>query len=95
MMVRKISPAYLWTAFILLAVLSLFARYRGWMLPFYYPIMISMASIAAGVGILLVLTSETPWRTAGLIGTGLLIGQWWFTEQAVLILGWSIRGFAP
>jgi len=94
-MMQKILRRYSWAAFALLAVLSLLAGSRSWMLSFYYPMMIAFAVLAIGVGILLLVTSNARWRTAGIVVLGLLIGQWWFTEQAMLTLGMAIRGFAP
>ena len=94
-MMRKIPRRYAWAAFALLAVLSLFAGNRLWMLTFYYPMMITFAILAMGVGILLLATSAARWRTAGIVILGLLIGQWWLTEQAILTLGFAISGFAP
>ncbi|MBA3774328.1 MAG: hypothetical protein H0X13_18125 [Ramlibacter sp.] len=94
-MMRKIPRSYSWAAFALLAVLSLFTGSRFWMLSFYYPMMIAFAILAMGVGALLLMTSKVRWRTAGIVVLGLLIGQWWFTEQAILTLGFAISGFSP
>ena len=84
----KISSGYMWAVFTLVAVLSMFARSRLWMLSYYYPMLLALAGVAVGVGILLVRTSNNRWRTVSLVVLGLLVGQWWFTEQAILTLGW-------
>lgn len=94
---KNLPRANLWLKllFILLSIFSILAGKYLWMLSFYYMMMAILALMAIGVGGLLILTSNARWRMGGLVILGLLIGQWWFTEQAILILGWAISGFAP
>ena len=84
-----------WSTLVALGLVSLAVRRHFWMLDFYYPIVVALGAISIAVGVGLVVLAKRRGMTLFAVIIALAIGQWWFTEQLILIAGFALTGFAP
>ena len=84
-----------WLAFGVATVVTGFVASRLWMLPSYELLLSLLAIVSAGLGVWVLRTSNFSYRSVLLVALGLVIGQWWLTEKLILLIGWSVVGFAP
>ena len=83
----------MWVAFWFSSATTLAVTFQLWMMPWYKPALSVLAAICVSLGLLLLKKSGFSWVSIVAFTVGLLVGQWWFVEMAMLIVGWSIGGF--
>ncbi|MHB8123840.1 MAG: hypothetical protein ACYDG4_17080 [Desulfuromonadaceae bacterium] len=98
-MQMNILRLFLWFSFATASLLTFLIRYS----PLFYPVyaIFRFKSLPA-LGISCVILAAIILKYEGLrlrpvlgVVFGLVIGQLWFIEGLILILGWKFRGFAP
>jgi hypothetical protein len=92
-MMKQKALMLLWVAFWTASITTLAVTFQLWMMPWYKPVLAVLAAISVGLGFLLLEKSGFSWLSIVAVTVGLLVGQWWFVEMAILIIGWSVGGF--
>jgi hypothetical protein len=87
----------LWAPFVMASALT-FAIYISLFWFYWYPNrpvlgVLGIVSIIAATRI--IIRTGPHWLTLLVIAFGLLIGQWWIVSDFIVMIWWSIVGFAP
>ena len=89
------SPVALWTPFIAMSLLTWLINKTLWFIEQYDIVLYVFGIISVGLAIrVLAHTGPKVWAIVGVIA-GLVIGQFWALERGIILLFWSVRGFAP
>ena len=93
MMRQKAQMLFFWMTFWIASAITLAVTFQLWMLPSYKFVLSVLATTCFGLGLWLLKKSRFSWLSVSAVTVGLLAGQWWFVERAILIVGWSVGGF--
>ena len=84
-----------WAPFAATVCITLLVRMTMWSSSYYYVMLSSCAILSLVLGMYaLWRVGIKPWSVA-LVVVGLIVGQWWFFEMALMFAFWKWRGFAP
>jgi hypothetical protein len=85
----------LWSTFLLVSAVTPVVYRTAYALSHYYALLAALGTIALAAAIVIVARETRSIWSWVLVCAGLAIGQWWFLEMTIVVLGWKIRGFAP
>lgn len=82
-----------WAIFFLLAMLTALVYEFGWATDDYqlYLGVLGIVSLISAISVLL--STRLNWPSVILILMGLLVGQWWFIQGALMQASWLMKGF--
>ncbi|MDD5333275.1 MAG: hypothetical protein PHS32_05960 [Rhodoferax sp.] len=84
-----------WLCFsVSIAAAWLLAEY-GWMLAWRLEGMIALALVTVCFGVWVLINAPRKRNTLPFVAVGLIIGNWRMLEGALMLVFWSINGFAP
>jgi hypothetical protein len=92
----RIQSAFvIWAPFVLTTLLAFVVGETASSTSWYYQVLLLLGALNLALGILIVWRTNGRLSAAALVFIGLIIGQFQLVEMAVVLLGWSIVGFAP
>jgi hypothetical protein len=92
----RLSKLSIWVPFVLISVLTPVINHNwAWRLSGRWTLRFSLGLLALFFAALVLWrVGPKPWAVAAVI-IGLLVGQWWFFETAIILAFFKWRGFAP
>lgn len=92
---RSRQATGVWAPFVLTTLLAFVVGETASSTSLYYQVLMLLGALNLALGISIVWRTNGRLSAAALVFIGLIIGQLQLVEMAVVLLGWSIVGFAP
>jgi uncharacterized membrane protein YqgA involved in biofilm formation len=84
-----------WAPFALASLLTVIAVRTAWALSGYLTLLSCLGLLSLFFGIRVLRHTGLKLWPIVIVVCGLLVGQWWFLEMTVVMVGWKVNGFAP